>query len=339
MSVTLREIAGALGVSISSVSLVLNGKDQGRVNREMAERIRATARDMGYQPNLLAKALKTRRTNTIGVIADNVASVPFASPLLSGAQEAARAAGYFLLITDIGGHPELEADAISALVQRDVDALIVATDYHRIRKAPTRPPQLPMVMLDCGPQDEDIPHILPDELGGASAGMQHLVELGHRDIGYIGIADEFHSARTLRRQGYEESLLRAGIELRSDRVVNASDPSTAAGRKAAQRLLAGRMHPTAVFCFSDQIAMGLIQVAQAQGLKVPDDLSVVGFDNQHYVADATWPALTTVQLPLAEMGRLAVSLALTQVNSSSAVDEGRRLVSCPLVVRDSTKPL
>lgn len=338
--VTLKDIAAHVGVSASSVSLVLNDLDTGRVRPDVAAQIRQVASEMGYVPNLLAKGLKTRQSHTIGLISDEVASVPFAGQMLAGAQLAASEADYLVILIDTAGHKELDVAAVQTLLQRNVEGLIVAAEFHREVELPLIPEATPMVVLNGYPADSTAraDWVVPDETAGASAATRHLIQAGHTRIGLCNVASTQFVARDLRRAGYEAALEDAGIALDPSLVVEASDPGVAAGREAARRLLESADAPTAVFCFSDQIAFGFYQIAQQLGLRIPEDLSVVGFDNQQFVADGLLPGLTTVQLPHHEMGIWAARQAIARIHGTGPTSPTHMVTPCPLVERDSVGP-
>jgi LacI family transcriptional regulator len=343
MATRLQDIAERAGVSISTVSLVLNGRDRGRVNAASAARIRDLSEEMGYLPNLLARGLKTRSSKTIGVIAEGVASIPFASEMLGGAQEAAWEQGYLLLTVDIGHQRTLKDSAAKVLVQRDIDGLILTTDYPRSMPVPDVPPSIPMVMLGARPVPPEktrAPHprsavsvlpaepdwIVPDDEGGARRAVAELVSAGHVRIGFCTIEHpDFVSAERQRLAGYLRGLQDSGIERDDALIARAAGPETADGRAVAPRLLDLRSPPTAVFCFSDRLALGLSQIAKARGMQLPRDLSMIGYDDQKGVADAMLPGLTTVRLPFREMGLFAIE----GVGQSSRDLRGR-VVSVPV---------
>ncbi|HZX01440.1 MAG TPA: LacI family DNA-binding transcriptional regulator [Kribbella sp.] len=336
--VTLRDIAEQVGVSASSVSLVLNDRGQGRVRSDVAERIRAVAAELGYVPNLLARGLKTKQSLTIGLVSDGVASIPFAGQMLAGAQLAAAEEGYLLMLIDTVGHPEVEGPATRALLQRNIEALIVAAEFHREVALPMVPSSLPIVVLDGRPKDGDADWVVPDEAGGARAATERLIAAGHRRIAFCNVADAMFVARELRRTGYEHALRDAGIEVDPSLVVDAADPSAAAGRVPALEMLRRPDRPTAVFCFSDQLAMGFYQVAQQLGLEIPRDLSVVGFDNHQFIADSILPGLTTIQLPHRAMGEWAAEQAIARSRGTAGPAPVHRLMPCPIVERSSVGP-
>ncbi len=337
---TMRDIAKHVGVSVSTVSLVLNDRDSGRVKSDIADRVRETATVMGYVPNQLARSLKTRQTHTIGMVADRVATVPFAGHMLGGAQQAAWLEGYLLLVIDTDGNDESQAPAVQSLLQRNIDALMIATAFHREVEVPLVPSSIPVVVLDGRPTEAAAvaDWVVPDEVQGARTAVEHLLAAGHRRIGFCTVGS-YPVAAALRRQGYEEALRGAGVELDPTLVVVADDAATRDGVGPALELLSRPDRPTAVFCFGDQIAMAVYQVAAKLGLRVPRDLSVVGFDNQQFVAEALSPGLTTVQLPHAAMGTWAAGRALRRVRGElpGAPAEGV-LMPCPLVERGSVAP-
>lgn len=337
---TLKDLAAAVGVSPSAVSLVLNGRDAGRVNATTAERIRRAASDMGYVPNLLARGLKTRRTHTLGVISYGVASVPFAGQMLAGVQAAAWEDGYLALVIDTTGNVDLDDLSAKSLLQRDVEALILAAQFHREVSRPVIPPTMPLVILDGVSADhEPSDCVVPDEVGGAYAAVRHLLEAGHRRISFCNVGDSVFIASRLRYEGYVKALAEFGITPDPALILEAPDPSTNTAVPLARGLLSGDHRPTAVFCFSDQTAFAFYQVARQLGLSIPDDLSIVGFDDQQFIADALLPGLTTVRLPHYEMGYWAAGRAIARLRGDEIGDPEPRLMPCPLILRGSvTRP-
>lgn len=338
--ITLKDLAAAVGVSASAVSLVLNGRDTGRVNPQTAQRIREAAHDMGYIPNVLARGLKTRRTHTIGIISDGVASVPFAGRMLEGVQSAAWDAGYLAMIIDTTGRPELVEQSSKSLMQRDIEALVMAAEYHRMIEVPAIPPTIPVIVLDGVPDDPArADSVVPDEFGGAYAATSHIVGAGHRRIAFCTVAGKHYIAGQLRLDGYRQALNDGGITPDPALVIELPDFSTATVFPLVKKLLDDPGRPTAVFCFSDRIAFACYQACADLGLRVPDDLSIVGFDDQRFIADALRPGLTTVRLPHFEMGSWAAAQAFSRIQGEAGADHVAHKVTCPLVIRESVAPL
>lgn len=344
MATRLKDIAERVGVSTSTVSLVLNGHDHGRVNEASAATIRETAWEMGYLPNMLARGLKTRHSKMIGLLAEGVASIPFSGQMIAGAQETAWEQGYLLLVVDVGHHEEMNAAAIKALLQRDIDALILAADFPREIPVPDLPVETPVVLLGALPEpidlgDRVVDWGMPDDEGGAYAAVNQLIAAGHRRIAFCTVSDPRYSASAdARRRGYHRALQDAGLRFDESLLSYAPGPETTDGREAAQALLDRPDRPTAVFCFCDRLAMALYQAANDVGLRIPDDLSVVGFDNQAGIADSMKPGLTTVQLPHRELGVWAARTAISRIRANQA-PPGVHLVASPLVIRDSVASL
>ena len=338
--VTLKDIAAHVGVSISAVSLVLNERGEGRVRPDVAARIRNVADELGYAPNLLARGLKTNQSHTIGLLSDQVATVPFAGAMLAGAQNAAAAEDFLLIVVDTAGNRDLDSHAVKTLLQRNIEGLILATDFHRDVDLPMVPHTVPIVVLDGRPSDQcaTADWVIPDEQQGAFVATQALTRAGHRRIAFCNVGDSRFIARSLRRTGYEEALRAAGIPIDPRLIVEATDPSTAAGREQARDLLRRDDPPTGVFCFSDQIAFGFYQVAQELGLRIPDDLSIVGFDDHPFIADSLLPGLTTVRLPHRDMGTWAARQAIARLRGEEAPGPLSIQMPCPLVERGSVAP-
>ena len=339
---TMKDIASHVGVSVSSVSLVLSGRGEGRVNASVAQRIKQVADELGYVPNQLARSLKTKQSRTIGMVSDQVATVPFSGHMLAGAQQAAWDSGFMLMLIDTYGNDEVQTPAVQSLLQRNIEGLIVATNFHKLVELPLVPPTMPVVILDGRPSDEDahptVDYVVPDEELGAYTSTRLLIEAGHTRIGFCDVR-AYPIASRLRARGHERALAEAGLRRDESLTVVAEDAATRFAVEPARQLLDREDRPTAVFCFSDQTAMGFYQVARHLGLDIPSDLSIAGFDNQEFVAEALDPGLTTVQLPHRDMGAWAVRRVVGRLDGSlgGAEREGF-LMPCAPVLRHSIGP-
>ncbi|GGM35780.1 LacI family DNA-binding transcriptional regulator [Microbacterium saperdae] len=337
--ITLKDLAAAVGVSASAVSLVLNDRDEGRVNADTARRIRAVAAEMGYIPNVLARGLRTRRTHTIGLLSDGVASIPFAGRMLEGVQTSAWDAGYLAMLIDTANRPELVAQSTKSLLQRDIEAMILAAEYHRVVPLPPIPPTIPVVILNGIPDDPAAADsVVPDEAGGASAAVRHLLEAGHTRIGFCTVSGDRFIASKLRFEGYRAALREHAVEYDAELVLELADPSTANAVEPLREFLSSARRPSALFCFSDQIAFAAYQVCADLGLSIPGDLSVIGFDDQEFIAEALRPGLTTVQLPHREMGAWAAKRAVDRIHGSAIGPPQSAQIRCPLIIRGSVTP-
>ncbi|MFH5822926.1 LacI family DNA-binding transcriptional regulator [Georgenia sp. AZ-5] len=329
----IKEVAELAGVSPSTVSVVLNDVPGARVKTATRERVQAAARELGYLPNGLARGLRTRRSGILALISDVIATTPYAGQLIQGAQEAAWEAGYLLMLVDTGGDSELERSAIRALRQQQVAGVLYATMYHRHVEVPELLTGLPVVLLDARPARGYVPAVVPDEEAGARTAVAALADHGHRRIGFVLDRND-GPAVTGRLAGYRAELDARGLP-RDDTLVVRATSSSAGGREAVAALLDLPQPPTAVFAFNDEMAVGAYHAAEDRGLRIPRDLSVVGFDDLYVVAREMRPGLTTVALPHRAMGAVAARSLLRLVSDPAAAVPPLQLVDCPLVRRGS----
>jgi len=328
--VTMADIAQSAGVSMATASRALS--DHPKVADATRERVRGIAADLGYVHNTVAQSLRTQRSHTIGLVSDHIATTPYAGRVILGAQEAAAAQGWLLLLLNSGGDPELERREIQTLLQRQVDGLLYAAMYHQVLTPPASLTSVPSVLLDARAENGSLPSVVPDEVGGASAAVVELLRHGHRRIGYLNNVDDIPATRG-RDQGYRQALQEAGVPF-DPTLVEAAEPTPHGGYRAALSLLGRPDRPTALFCFNDRMAMGAYQATAALGLRIPADVSVIGFDNQDVVADGLRPGLTTIALPHYEMGAWAVQTLLARIQDPSVPVE-HAVLPCPLVRRAS----
>lgn len=332
----LADVAAAAGVSTATVSLVLNDRVE-RITTETQERVRRAAADVGYTPNTVARGLRMQRTRTIGLISDTIATTPFAGRMLAGAQDVAREHGYLLFLVNTEGDPAVEEQAVRALVGQQVDAMIYAAMWHRVAEVPAGLPA-GTVFLDCRPAAGGFPAVVPDDREGGVAAVRELVAAGHHRIAYVDVdEDDPPVASALRHEGYLQVLAEAGIS--PDPALHVrGETSAAGGRAAVEQLLdlPADRRPTGIFCFNDRMAVGAYVAVHRRGLDVPVDVSIVGYDDQQFVAGEQDPPLTTVALPHYEMGRWATEVALGVREPPRG--DSTYLMPCPIVRRDSVGP-
>ena len=329
------DVAAAAGVSTTTVSLVLSGKAGSSIPMPTQERVIEASRALGYRTNALARGLRTQSTDTIGLISDVIASTPFAGEMIHGAHQAAAAADKLLLIVNTERDPDVETKAIDTMHERQVDAIIYATMFHRVVEPPIALREAHWVVLDSRTTDPRDSWVVPDEEGGAYAATNLLIEAGHERIGYLMDIHRTPAAEE-RLGGYRRALTDAGLEYDPGLVADDRD-NPFGGHAAADVLLELTDRPTALFCYNDRMAMGAYRAARRAGLSIPHDLSIVGFDNQSQIAPWLDPPLSTVQLPHEAMGRWAVE-HLLGVLSGDIEGSRQQRMECPLVVRDSVAP-
>ncbi|GAA4412250.1 LacI family DNA-binding transcriptional regulator [Actinokineospora soli] len=319
------DIARHVGLSRTTVSFVINGRTDMNISEESRKRVWDAVRDLGYRPDAGARSLAARRTDLIGVVTD-ITTSPFGGGIVQGAQDAAWRQGKLLLIVGTDGDPGVEAAAVDMLLERRVEGMIYATLAHREVAVPKAMTEVPTVLVHCF--DGALPHVLPDEAEGGRTGTRRLIDAGHRRIGLINL-DPAVPAAVGRRAGYERALAEAGIPV-DPRLIVSGDATATSGFERAAELLDLDDPPTGLFCCTDRMAMGAYDAVRERGLRVPQDIGVVGYDNQEIIAAYLRPPLTTVALPFDEMGAAAVAM-LTDPDGPGA----GRTIGCPLVERAS----
>jgi LacI family transcriptional regulator len=333
--VRISDVASAAGVSIATVSASLNGVESARISADTQARVREVADRLGYVPNRLAQGLRGQRSGTIGFVGDTVATTPYAVGMILGALEAARAADWVVLLMNTKGHRDLEARELATLLQHQVDGVLYATRSHRSVEVPAALGDIPVVLVDAESADPTVSSAVPDEVAGAMTAVGELLGHGHRRIGFINNPDPTLAA-TGRLEGYKRALGQVGIGIDPALIVAATDNGPEGGYWAARQLLALPERPTGLFCFRDLMAMGAYQAAAEAGVRIPEDLSVVGFDNMEFAA-GLFPGLTTVALPHYEMGSWGVQQLLALMESPTERVMQVRL-SGQLVRRRSVAP-
>ncbi|MCD2440739.1 LacI family transcriptional regulator [Agromyces sp. SYSU K20354] len=333
----LADVAAEAGVSTSTVSHALNGTRA--VRAETRERVVRAAERLGYSRNRVARRQPKRRTTVVGLVIDCIATTPFAGRIIRGAQEAAREHGAHLTVVDCGGDPEVEDVHVRSLADRGVDGILIAGGSHREIERPGAIGDLPVVLVDAVPAPGwDVPAVAPDEHGIAATAIAHLLAAGHRRLAFITSSEDTPATRG-RHAGFRSAVEWAGLYDRHAPVERAS-PDAAGGRRMGRRLLDHPTgdRPTAILCFNDQMAMGVYQAAEALGLEVPRDCSVVGVDDLEIVAAGLDPGLTTVALPHREMGRWGMSALLERIAGRAVDATGPVLLAGELVERRSVGP-
>ncbi len=328
--VGIRDVASAAGVSTATVSHALNGL--GSMTDETRLRVARIAQELNYRPNRMASGLRRERSRTIGFLDDTVATTPFAVTMLKGAQDAAVANRYSMLLASSASSPELEAQEIALLRSFPVDGLIIGRMFHQYVDVDVIADELPIVLVNGRVRGDDVTALVPDEDRIGLDATHELLSAGHRDLAHLSIATP-GCARDGRIAGYRKAI--DGVA--SERILYAVEATTEAAREAALAFLQPDDRPTAVFCFNDQMAMGVYQAATRLGIRIPDELSIIGVDDLKIVAAALDPPLTTVALPHYEMGQRAVELVVQLIEGAEASGSTEQ-IACKIVRRGSIGP-
>ena len=310
MTVKLEDIAKATGFSIPTVSRVLS-RSSYPVRESTRKKILEAAQALGYKPNLSARSLRTDRSNTVGIIVDDLLS-PFTPPIVRGIQDYLSRNEYLSLIVNSDWDPELEQEAIRTLLSRPVDGIIFVEYSHLAVSHILEQSQKPRVFVHRLFGTAIKNSVIPDDHYGASLAVRHLITLGHKRIAYINGPESWHNSKK-RYAGYQAELAANNLEFNST-LVQPGDWEFEGGYKAARNLISLNEPPTAVFSANDLMALGAIHAIQDAGLNVPDDIAVVGYDNRDFTKIVR-PRITTVSMPVYEMGWTAAELLLKQISN------------------------
>ena len=325
------DVARLAGVSPATVSFVLNQTPGQTISDETRQRVLQAVAELDYRPNRAAQGLRQGRSATIGFVSHDVDFGVFAASAIKGAHEVSVRHGNLLLLVNTGGSNRQAAQLVGELLDRQADALIFAAAGTRSVVVPEGAGRVPTILLNCFVPGDPVPSILPDEVRGGREATQALLDLGHRDIAYLtGAAGVWATKARLR--GFREALRGAGLDPR-DSVVLSGNYHSDSGYELARKLLRRGPRPTAIMCGNDRMAVGALLALLEAGVRVPEEVSVMGYDDQFELAAEIRPALSTVRLPYDAMGRLAAERLAA---GGQAVRTGRTLVHCPLVMRDST---
>lgn len=334
--VTLADVARRAGLSSTAASMILNGRSDTRLSQDAHDRVITAAAELGYRPNVAARGLRTDRTDTIGFISDVVATTRFASGLIKGALDTAHAAAHVLLVLETAGEPRREAEAVEAVLDRQVDGVIFATMRSRELYVPPVPDGTRVVLLNATNEKHPV-SILPDEYKGGRAAIDLLAAAGHRE-GILLLGHDAEKERGLFRSmtvdrrfaGIRDAMADHGLQFMAEESIWLWEPEN--GYAAMTKLLK-RHHSSlrAVVALNDRLAFGAHQALTEAGLRVPDDVSIVSFDNDE-LATYMRPGLTTIALPHEAMGRAAVDAVLNPDHT------GEILVPMPVVERASIAP-
>ena len=327
-SVSIKDIARAARVSHSTVSRALHNSPL--VNENTAARIQRLAREMGYTPSAIARSLVNRRTLTIGLVVTSI-SDPFVDRIVDGVEDLATTAGYGVFLGSSHADPEREMDVVQMFHRQRVDGVIVlASRVGQLYAERLQELSVPIVLINNEADGAYLYSISSDDAQGARLAVRHLIELGHRRIGYVGSAARRLTSHR-RQSGYSLEMRSAGLPLSPELVVVPdADSDMESGRAALDAMV--RKDVSAIFCYNDRTAIGVLHAARERGVRIPDDLSIIGFDD----IEPSWyvtPPLTTIHQPRFEMGRRAMQMMLDLMSEQEVHNQ---VVDCTLIARDST---
>lgn len=340
-TVTLSDIATKLGVAPMTVSRVVSGN--GYVSSETREKVHKALKEMNYRPNGLARNLKRQKTETVGLVLGDLSN-PYSTELANAVRETLSNRGFSMFICISEQSAREDILAFESLVNHNVDGIIVATRSNlsgdeRLRNIADS--DLPIVVVGRDFQHDTVDHISANNFAGGYDATQHLIDLGHQRIGFIGALYE-NRGNLKRMQGYLKALEEHGIEIDTRLITGRSGSGDVPGYstekigyEGMKRLLTIPNRPTAIFARNDFTAVGAITAIKEAGLRIPQDIAIVGFDDIP-LASHTMPPLTTVRQPMRIQGKLAADMLLRRISSSEMFPREDMMLDCDLIVREST---
>ncbi len=334
--VTLRDVAEQAGVHASTASRAINERTRSLVDDQTVDRVLRAADQLGYRPDALARALKTNRTFTVGMLLPDLTN-PLFPPIVRGVEDGLGGADYTVILANTDNDVEKEQAVLRALLGRRIDGLILATAQREASAAirELASAELPMVLVNRTIDDLSVPAVVGDDRQGTRLAVEHLVDLGHTRIGHVGGPQQTSTGLT-RHHGFVETMARWGLEATADQIEFADWFREAPGAQAFRRLLDRRPDLTAVVAANDLIALGCYDVLAERDRAVGGAVSVVGYNDMLF-ADKLCPPLTTVRVPHYQIGLRAAQLVLDEIDERST-DPVQVRLGASLVVRASTGP-
>ncbi|TCL80493.1 LacI family transcriptional regulator [Curtobacterium sp. PhB142] len=328
--VTMKDVARHAGVSQPTVSFVLNDRRDVSIAAETRTRVLEAAKELNFQPNRAAQSLRSNRSYTVGVIADRLVSQPYAGHIVLGVQQAVQEAGYVCFVVETAQTTDGGKAAVENLVQQGVAGLIYAAPGPEYVTPVDGLDTVPTVFVNCFPPgDTPAVTVLADEYQGGYDVAAAVFAAGHTNVAFLGgPADDY--ACQERKRGLERATADSGIPSTQISITFGTFQVGSGYDLAVEVLDDAATRPTAIICGNDRMAVGALMAAQALGMRCPEDISIVGFDDQPDLADQMHPPLTTVALPHQQMGFEAGTLLLAE-----AEQPGRHLVPCEYVSRSS----
>lgn len=330
---TLRDVATAAGVHAATASRALNPATRGLVNVETARRVIKAADSLGYRPNPIARGLKTARSGTVGIVIPDLTN-PLFPPIVRGIEDVLEPAGYSGLVASTDNDADREQALVASLLSRQVEGLVVATavlDHPLLARLQQQGVQ--MVMVNRRPASVDVSSVTADDAVGIDLAVRHLAELGHTRIAHLA-GPTNTSTGVARARAFRTAVQEHGLDLDPGLQYDCEAWNEEAGAAGLRTLLESRARFTAVVAGNDLIALGCYDVLAERGLRCPDDLSVVGFNNMPFI-DKFAPPLTTVAIPHHQLGAEAARLLLEAIAEPHRATRSV-LLAPALVVRGST---
>lgn len=331
MAASIKDVAKEAGVSIATVSRVLNDVDV--VNEETKKKVLAAIKKLGYRPNIVARSLKTQKTKTVGIIIPDISN-QFYPEIVRGAEDVANIYDYNIMLCNTDLDTEKETEYLKVLKEKMVDGVLyMSTSLGNDTIKLINELQLPTVLVETTDKDRSFPSVIIDNEQGAYDAVKFLIGKGNKRIAYIGPKDDIMNATSLRYKGYKRALAENNIDIDKN-LVCFSGMKARDGYEAINIILNNNSIDS-VFCASDEIAMGAINSLRDKKFIVPGDVDVLGFDNI-YGAEIFYPKLTTIAQPMYDMGSVGMRMLIKMINKEP-LEKEHYVLDYQLIERDSCK--
>jgi LacI family transcriptional regulator len=311
---SIKDVANTANVSVKTVSRILSGHDG--VSAKTKAKVMQAMKELEYYPSAAAQALRGQETGVVSVIAEKLTTTPDAFEIIAGIQAECEKQGKLLMIGESGGKAESFAKLVDDFRRHRSQAIIYATQYHREVKIEQNFNRCPLILVNCYEETLRHPTILPDDSRGLYDATKELIALGHTRIAYVTLSSQI-PATVLRKNGYDRAMNEAGLPVDPNLIVEGVSPCKEDEFSGLPDVLRNIMslqnRPTAILCGNDKMAMRTYMVIRQMGYKIPETITIVGYDNYKLIAENLLPRLTTVSLPYYEMGQIAARLAIDKV--------------------------
>lgn len=337
MATTIKDVAKIAGVSHSTVSRALSGHPG--IPKETADRIKKIASDLGYVPSAVARGLKTKRSDAVGVIVNRIDD-PFFSKILQGIEDVLQSAGYSLFVAASNRDPNREKTIVQAMRERRVDSIIVCTtQFSEAHRSQLEKYGLPLVAIGNSENPEYRWLVYHDDHYGSVQVAKYLIEAGHKKIAFLGNARAERTTQG-RLAGFLQEMNNASLSVPPEYIFNCPNGQPEGGEIGAKYCLGLEDSPTAMICFNDMMAIGVVKTFREAGIQVPTDYSVIGFDDIP-IAAYTYPSMTTFEQPKYELGHHAAVMMSALLHSRSDIHSAKNqtiMLRGKLIVRETTGP-
>jgi len=332
---TIEDIAKKAETSIATVSRVLNNKEG--FSEETRQKVLQAMEETGYESNAIARSLKKQKTNTIGVIIPNISSM-LSNEILNGIEEYAHANDYNVIVSYTYSDPKKVMQTLKTFNEQRVDGILFTSDYltaeyyQYIERM-----QAPVVLVATEAENHDLPFVKVNDVDASSAAVEYLIQKGHTEIGMLSGPPSDPMAGASRIKGYKQALASANLETTDSKIVYQTDFSFEEGKENFVRLMDAHPEITAIFAASDELAIGALKKAHEMEIAVPEDVSIIGYDNL-LMAEMVWPGLTTLAQPLQQMGYEATEMLMDSIQTKET-SEKQVYIPYEIIERDTVKTL